>query len=215
MSFRTADLLAGPQTRRSRFGVVLFLLLALSMAVTRDHHFSNALHLADTSWAVFLLAGLYLRPRWMLPALLSLAVAVDLFAVWQDGLVLSGCFSPAYPGLLLAYGALWGAGRLARRDWTRLTAENPNPWMMALTLGGWITLAVLIAFVISNMTFWGFSGHFTSMSLETYASRVDGYLAGYLQTTLLYTAVAIVGVMTWAAIASSHTSLDQRAGKPN
>lgn len=212
MSFRFSDLMTGPHTRTPRFALGLFIALALSMVATRNHHFSTALHLADTSWAVFLLAGLYLRPRWMLLTLLGLAVAVDLFAVWQDGLVMSGCFSPAYPGLLLAYGALWGAGRLARSGWAS-TQERSHPWMQLLTLIGWTIAGVLTAFVISNLTFWGFSGHFGLMPLTEYVSRVIGYARGYLTTTLLYVFVALGGIIGWSAAVTPRRTITDSAGE--
>jgi hypothetical protein len=182
------------------------------MVATRDHHFSNALHLADTSWAVFLLAGLYLRPRWMLLALLGLAVSVDLFAVWQDGLVMSGCFSPAYPGLLLAYGALWGAGRLAHSGWTS-AQEQRHPWMQLLTLAGWTIVGTLAAFAVSNLTFWAFSGNFSGMPLTDYVSRVIGYARGYLTTTLLYVLVAMGGVVGSSAVLTPRQTITDSAGK--
>lgn len=197
------ELLTGPQTETGRFGVGLFLILALSMMATRDYHFSTALHLADTSWAVFLLAGLYLRPRWALPALLGIAVAVDLFAFWQDGAVRIACFSPAYPGLMLAYAALWGAGRLARRDWRSTgasSAQNTPYWLVPIELMGWTVAGVVTAFAISNLTFWAFSGHFTTMSLAAYASQVIIYLSGYLSTTAAYILVTLLAIASWSAI---------------
>lgn len=212
MSHRFTELMTGPQTRSARFGLGLFLALALSMVATREHHFSSALHLADTSWAVFLLAGLYLRPRWMLPALLALAVLIDLFAVWQDGLVLSGCFSPAYPGLLLAYGALWGTGRLATRDWMKSTEEQAL-WMKLLTLVGWTIAGVLIAFTISNITFWAYSGHFMTMPLTEYADRVNEYVMGYLTATLLYTILTIGGVVGWSLVMTPRPPIGNRGRK--
>lgn len=88
--------------------VVLLALLALSMLATRYHHFSSALHLADTSWAAFFLAGLLIRRAGALVGLLVLAVAIDLGSVLLDGAAMASCFSPAYPGVLVAYAALWG-----------------------------------------------------------------------------------------------------------
>jgi hypothetical protein len=202
---RLADLLTDPGTRTARFELGLFALMALSMMATREHHFSSVLHLADTSWAVFFMAGLYLRPRWMLAALIVLALSVDLFAVWHDGLALSGCFSPAYPGLLLAYGALWAFGRKTRQDWTQLQTTPRDQWMMPLVLVGSVLLGVLSAFALSNLTFWGFSGHFDAMPLGEYTHRVMGYLSGYLTTTLLDTGFAVALIMGWVAITTRHS----------
>ncbi|MGH8472507.1 MAG: hypothetical protein ACREVJ_08675, partial [Gammaproteobacteria bacterium] len=56
-----------------RSALAIGLTLALLMAATRSHHFAATLHLPDASWAVFFLAGFYLRPLWVFPALLALA----------------------------------------------------------------------------------------------------------------------------------------------
>ncbi len=172
----------------------VFLLLAISMAATRYHHFSNALHLADTSWAVFFLAGLWLRQRWALPALLLLAFGIDLAAVAHDGAAMSACFTPAYPGLILAYGALWLAGRSAAK-----AAMNASWLTTRLTHLGWATVGILAAFALSNLSFWAFSGHFGGLGLIDYADRVMPYLGRYLQTGLGYVLVAfgVAALLSW------------------
>ncbi|MGD9500299.1 MAG: hypothetical protein AB7V33_07360 [Halothiobacillus sp.] len=170
--------------------LILFVILVLSMAATRYHHFSAVLHIADTSWAAFFLAGLYLRARWMFVALMGLAVVIDLAAVWTDGLGMTGCFSPAYPGLLLAYGALWGAGRLSRHS----MRPNESAFTTILAVTGWLTLGVIAAFALSNLSFWAWSGHFADMSLGDYLQRVMGYLGHYMAATSLYVGLGL-GVM--------------------
>jgi len=178
-------------------GLILFAVLALSMAATRYHHFSTVLHIADTSWAVFFIAGLYLRPRWMFAALLGLAVAIDLAAVWVDGTGISGCFSPAYPGLLLAYAALWGAGRLAFMQAAPRATHLASTGLAIgiLQIAGWLTLGVLAAFALSNLTFWAWSGHFTALALSDYTGRVMGYLGRYLSVTSLYVGGVVAALM--------------------
>jgi hypothetical protein len=66
-------------TTRSR--LTIFLVLAAVMAATRLNHFGVV---PDASWAVFFIAGFYLRgsARWAFPALMVLAVAID---VRDDG----------------------------------------------------------------------------------------------------------------------------------
>ncbi|MGC8698464.1 MAG: hypothetical protein ACP5Q0_08295 [Halothiobacillus sp.] len=183
--------------RIPKLGLIVFGLLALSMAATRYHHFSNLLHLADTSWAVFFIAGYYLRPRWMFPALLSLAVAIDLAAVWVDGTGISGCFSPAYPGLLAAYAALWGAGRWAAMQTLPRSAHQAvmGVAIEMLQIAGWLTLGVLAAFALSNLTFWAWSGHFSALSLGDYTDRVIGYLGQYWRVTSFYVSGVVIAFM--------------------
>jgi len=174
-------------TPSTRSGLTVFALLAVSMLATRYHHFGSALHLADTSWAVFFLAGLLLPQRWALPALLLLATGIDIAALRMDGNLVGGCLTAAYPGLLVAYAGLWGAGRLARRQGSAayLSAHG------LIATAGWLTLSVLTAFAISNLTYWAWSGSFDAMPLAEYTARVMQYLAGYLVTASAYTAVGV------------------------
>ena len=170
-------------------GGVALALLALSMLATRYHHFGSALHLADTSWAVFFLAGLWFRSLRVLGGLLALAVLVDLGSIVLDGAAMASCFSPAYPGVLLAYAALWGAGRLAGRQ----LAVHPRVGMPAglAVVAVALVIGVTAAFGIANATFFAFSGQFEAMGAGDYLTAVAPYLGGYLTTAAGYTAGAL------------------------
>ena len=177
---------------RGAAGMITLALLALSMLATRYHHFSSALHLADTSWAVFFLAGLWFRSVRVLGGLIALAVLVDLGSIVLDGAAMASCFSPAYPGALLAYGALWGAGRLAGRQ---LAAHES----VGLAAAGMVIAVALIAgvaaaFAIANATFFAFSGQFEAMSAGEYMAEVAPYLSGYLGTTAGYAALGLAAL---------------------
>jgi hypothetical protein len=105
------------------------------MAATRSDHFAGELHLPDASAAVFFLAGVYLRPMWMLSALLVEAAFIDYLAIAVGG-VSSFCISPAYGFLLPAYGALWLAGRwYAVRH--RFVFRPCCPWPRASSSAAW------------------------------------------------------------------------------
>ncbi|HER35251.1 MAG: hypothetical protein JXJ30_04855 [Halothiobacillaceae bacterium] len=165
--------------------------MAVSMLATRYHHFSSALHLADTSWAVFFLAGLWFRQVRVLGGLLALAVVIDLGSVWLDGAAMASCFSPAYPGVLVAYAVLWGAGRLAG---ARLASgSNGLTMAMAWVVGALITGSAA-AFLVSNVTFYAFSGQFGDMPAVEYATRTLPYLAGYLSSAAIYSAMALAAM---------------------
>ena len=168
---------------------VALALLALSMLATRYHHFSSALHLADTSWAVFFLAGLWFRSVRVLAGLLALAVVIDLASIVIDGAAMASCFSPAYPGVLLAYGALWGTGRLAGKQVVTHTVAGLPRALMVIAVA--LVVGVATAFVVSNVTFFLFSGQFETMTAGGYAAAVFPYLAGYLGTTAGYTALGL------------------------
>ena len=48
-------------TLSTRNQMAIGLLLVSLMILTRSHHFVSAHNLADASWAIFFLAGIYLR----------------------------------------------------------------------------------------------------------------------------------------------------------
>lgn len=185
---------------KQRGALALFALLALSMLVTRYHHFGSALHLADTSWAVFFLAGLLLPQRWALAALLLLAAGIDVAALQLDGNLVGGCLTAAYPGLLLSYAALWGVGRLARQQ----NAHVFGNMHALIASAGWLVLGVVVAFAISNLTYWAWAGPYASMPLTEYTGRVMPYLAGYLTTAATYTLLALVIGFSWQLLRQGH-----------
>jgi hypothetical protein len=160
---------------------ILLALLAL-MAATRSHHFASITHLPDASWAVFFLAGFYLN-RWIAFAgLLVLAAAIDYVAIQWFG-VSDFCISAAYPALILAYGALWLAGRWYagrhRLQWNTLSA---------------LTIAVLAGSVacevLSGGSFYFLSGRTADLSLAGYGAQFLQFYPADLTGMSFYLAVA-------------------------
>lgn len=148
------------------------------MLATRFHHFGDALHLPDASWAIFFVAGFYLSPLWLLGLLVE-AVAIDAVAVgWLN--VSAYCLTPAYAFLLVAYGVLWQGGRwLARRQSIK-----------ALLAAGGAT--AVLAFVLSNVSFYWLGGQIGEPNWGEFAAQFMHYLPMYLGVTWLYIGVAAV-----------------------
>lgn len=169
--------------RLSHSELVIACALAALMAATRFHHFGSALQLPDASLAVFFLGGLYLRRALAFGAYAGLAALVDYMASAHVG-VSDWCVTPAYAFLLPTYACLWWAGvwcsRLERRGSRRY-----------LRLGGALLVATVLAFLISNASFYGLSGYFGELSPAEYAARVVRYFPPYLASALAYVAAAI------------------------
>lgn len=159
-------------------------LVALLLAATRSHHFASITHLPDASWAVFFLAGLYLRPAWAFAVLLGLAVLSDYLAIGQFG-VSDFCVSPAYVFLLPAYGALWFAGRcyagLYRFRWSSLAH-----------LAGFVLAGAAVGEVLSSGGFYFFSGRFAETTGGEFAARLALYFPQTLEGMVLYLGAAAV-----------------------
>lgn len=162
----------------------LSLLLALLMLATRGHHDFNPIHLPDASWAIFFLAGLYLRPRWLFAGFFLLAAAMDYVAITWGG-VSSFCVTGAYFFLLPAYGALWYAGR-------SYSGRESLTWrdLMPLTLSA--LAGTLVCELISSGGFYFFSGRFVEPALAEFAGRLANYLPGNLRVVALYLGLAAV-----------------------
>jgi hypothetical protein len=170
--------------------------LMLVMALTRFNHFGSAFALPDASWALFFLGGLYLArlsgAGWVLAALLLEAALVDYYAIAGQG-VSDWCVSNAYGFLAFAYAALWFAGRWFAPRHT-LTGRNlPAVFVVA-------AVASVTAFVLSNASFFLFSGRYADMGALEYASRVQQYLGSYVAVTLLYVGCVIAAHMVFVLL---------------
>ncbi len=158
-------------------------LIAL-MAATRMHHFGSGTHLPDASLAVFLLAGFLIASPAFFAALLVEAAALDYTAVTQLG-VDNYCITPAYGFLIPTYAVLWFAGRA----YSSMHQDS----LRSIGLFSAISfLAVNLAFVISNGSFYLFSGKFSEMSASDYATSMTQYYIPYVTGAAIYLIPAVV-----------------------
>ena len=173
-----------------------FVVLGLVMLLTRGSHFGTSYLLPDASVAIFFLGGLLLRRSWAFASLLIVAFLVDIWAInFQN--VPAYCFTPAYVGLLPTYGALWFAGLWLSRQAQPFEAKP----FFALALA-----SSLLAFVISNAFFYGFSGHFATMTAADFAAAVQQYLPEYVGFSLVYAGAAWLGRFAWISSKSAQQS---------
>lgn len=176
----------------SRQQLAIGIALALLMALTRSHHWATLHALPDASWAVFFLAGVYLRPFWVAPVLMLGAALADYVAITWGG-VSGFCVSPAYWLLIPAYGALFLAGRVYARhhrlSWSAL------PWLLGCALAG-----AVLAELFSSGGFYFFSGRFAEPGLAEFIPRLVKYFPHMLSTMAAYlglAAVIHVAVAVW------------------
>lgn len=168
--------------RTNHFDLALFSALALVMLVTRTHSLSQYLHLPDTSWASFFVAGFYIRSRLAFPALFALGFAIDVVVMGLLG-GSSFCFTPAYWLLLPAYGAMWLAGRFAAsRFGARITTL---PAVLLL-----VCAATLVAQLLSSGGFYFLGGRYPEPTLDGFLPRVERYFPPTLWATLVWTGLA-------------------------
>ena len=171
--------------------------LILAMAATRFNHFGSAVALPDASLAVFFLCGLYLArftraSKVVFTVLLLEAGLIDYYATGTQG-ISDWCITPAYWFLIPIYASLWFAGH-----WFALRHTMEGKGLIGLALTVWA--ASSFAFMLSNASFYLFSGRFADMRAAEYASRVAQYYVSYVSVALLYVACAVAIHMTFNII---------------
>lgn len=162
-----------PLTATRRY--FLLLLLALAMAATRMSHFGSAVLLPDASLAVFLLGGALLGGWQCFALLFAAAFGTDVLSA-KTATEAGWCLTPAYFGLIPAYGVLWLAGR-------RIGRQHGPAFLRDAALG---IAATALAFLLSNATWFAFSNTVGGMGVADYALAVAKYFPPYLGSALLY-----------------------------
>jgi hypothetical protein len=166
----------------ARNQIIVGLLMAACVALTRGHHVAGLTDMPDASWAALFLAGMYLRPRWVFAALIAEMAILD-FAAVTWGSVDSFCMTGAYGMLLPAYGALWLAGRWYARCYREHVA-TVFPLGMSLCVG------LSACELFSSGGFYFLSGRFADTSLGEFVERFAEYFPASVGSFLPYIAFA-------------------------
>lgn len=162
------------------------------IAITRMDHFGSAFALPDASLAVFFLAGLWFGGRGLFLSLLVLAGLIDYVAIARLD-VSDFCISPAYVFLVSAYGLLWATGAHYReKDLTRLTD--------LAGLFGMMFLAVSLAFLLTNGSFYLLSDNVSNRSWDAFLGQFTRYYPHYLTGTMTYAAAIVLPVILFKGI---------------
>ncbi|MBN8482271.1 MAG: hypothetical protein J0L88_11845 [Xanthomonadales bacterium] len=164
--------------------IALFAVLALAMVATRFHHFA----VPDASWAVFFIAGFYLRgsARWAFPLLMALAVVVDIVVITGQGLDFWShyCVSPAYWMLLPAYAALWCGGSWLRSRYAGIGFATLGRLVLALVV------AATLCYLVSNGSFYWLSPVVAERSLAGWFKNLGDWYLSFVGTTVAYVGIA-------------------------
>ncbi len=180
-------------TLSNRTQLMIGAVLVLLLVVTRGQHAATLNNLPGASWAVFFLAAVYLRPVWVLPALLVFVWGVDFFPFLLSGAslveIVNGgeafCLTPSYFFLLPAYSALWLGGR-----W--YASQHRFEWRTLLPLVVATLAAVVVCQLFSSGGFYFFSGRFVDPTLAEFSGRFVKYFPQSLQSIAFYIGLAAV-----------------------
>ena len=172
-------------TTRSR--VAIFLGLGALMAATRLNHFGAV---PDASWAVFFIAGFYLRGslRWAFPALMAIAVAVDYAVITGSGQSFWShyCVSPGYWFLVPAHLSMWAGGSLLRRHY------RPGSLQALGLLPVAVFASVAACHFFAQGGFYWLSDAVANPTVAGWATNYADWFLPYLRTAGIYIALAAV-----------------------
>lgn len=166
-------------------GAALAILLA-AMLATRLPIFAGFLHVQDASWAVFFLAGFYLRElwRWAFPTFIGMAVAIDLVAIGWMG-VPNYCLTVAYWFVVPGYGSLWLGGA-----WL---AARATPDLLGAGCGlAALLLSASLCFFITNASFYWIGERVTAPTWEAWVANFTHWYWPFVRTTVAYAGVALL-----------------------
>jgi hypothetical protein len=153
--------------------VITFVLLLLTMALTRGSHFLTSASLPDASFAIFLIGGMLLKkPKWFI-SLLIMSVVIDLVTLSMNS-TYQIPINQGYLGLLPSYGIMWFFG---------LRIANTKSFQKFIVLGA---LSTLIAFLISTQTYNLLSGTFPDITIKESIQTGWEYLPQSLVFTMAY-----------------------------
>lgn len=161
-------------------------LLLLLMIMTRGNHFISSVNLPSASIAVFFLAGLYLfklRAFWFF---YIASIVIDLSVTYAQG-DFGSCITNTYPLLAFSYGIVFYGGRLMHQGLC-------EKFSLALALKSivFLVLATNIAFIISNGSYYWFSGAYADPNWSEYVARFAKYYPSYIQKPMYYVLPALL-----------------------
>jgi len=173
-------------TQTQRLGI--FLALALVMAATRIHLSLFNHDVRDASWAVFFLAGFWLRGsfRWAFPLLMAGAVLIDYLVINGQGIDFWShyCVSAAYWFLIPSYLCLWMGGSWLARHQRGLSISTLGLAAVALLV------SQLACYVLSNGSFYWLSNSVPQpRSLDAWFANLGDWYLPFLGTTAFYVAI--------------------------
>ena len=175
--------------------LVILMVLVAVMAATRIHLSLLHHNVLDASWAIFFLAGFWLRGagRWAFPLLMLEAVLIDYLVISGQGIDFWShyCVSAAYWFLIPSYFSLWlGGSWLAKHQ---VGLRLPTLGMAAIAL----VVSEAVCYLVSSGSFYWLSASVPLPRNMTswFANLGDWYLP-FLATTALYVGVgALVHVL--------------------
>ena len=156
--------------------VCISIFLFSLMTLTRGSHLLSSISLPDASLVLFLIGGIYLKNIRFFIALFLLGLFIDFGAAALDP-KLGFCLTKGYWGLIPAYASLWVCGYFL----------NKQKYLQKLSIFiPYVSIAVVVAFLISTQTYYLFSGRFPNNGVIETIQYGWNYLPSYMGFTAMY-----------------------------
>jgi hypothetical protein len=171
--------------------LAILIALALVMAATRIHLSLFQHDVRDASWAVFFLAGFWLRGnvRWAFPLLMAEAVLLDYLVITHQGIDFWShyCVSVGYWFLIPSYFSLWLGG-----SWLARHASGLDLRTLGLAVAA-LLVSETLCYLISNGSFYWLSNSVPlPRSMAAWTANLGDWYLPFMQTTALYVGVGAV-----------------------
>jgi hypothetical protein len=155
---------------------LFLIILSLVLILTRGSHITTFYSLPDASLALFLVGGIYLKNIRFFLALFLLGLVIDFGASAFDP-KLGFCLTNGYWGLIPAYGVLWLSGYFL---YHKKLIQKLSIFISI------VSIAIILAFIISTQTYYIFSGRFGNPSFFESVFHGWEYLPQYFLSSFAY-----------------------------
>ncbi|NTS75559.1 hypothetical protein HR060_01655 [Catenovulum sp. SM1970] len=183
--------------------IVIFLLLASLMLLTRGYHFASNLHLPSATLACFFLAGFFIARMKSFYGLFSLAVGIDLLSSYARG-SFGDCITVSYPFLIVGYFICYQFGK-----WSYFNAQARGKALAGAKSFVFLAISSSLAFLTSNGSYYLLSGKFTDLNWAEYTARVAKYYLPYVQNPFIYVGFALLVYWLFSKIKVADALLKQ------
>ena len=180
--------------------IIIALVIAFFMLLTRGSHVLTQVSLPDASLAIFLLGGMLLgndfksRAAWF-AGFFVLATVIDFGAAALDP-VQGFCLTSGYWGLIPSYAAMWLGGLWLATQKDAFEIKSYTSVSM---------LTTFVAFVISTQTYYLFSGRFPANGLIESLQHGWEYLPSWMGFSAMYFAIVWLTVALWRSVKTMQT----------
>ncbi len=163
--------------------IFVFSVLMIMIVITRSHSIYSTLHLPDFTLVSLIIAGIYFRHYLSPIILISLAVIVDNYAIFYQG-ISANCITPAYSILPLLYFLVYYFSKY-------ITSLAINSINNLLKISAILLSIIIIEWLLATISYYVF----TDMLWANFYSYISKWFVIEITNTIYYL-VAIITIFS-------------------